>query len=84
MANLNSSIINGFLKVTGKLKVNSLEVESNELVSNLNADLLAEIAKESGDPYTAQELTCDPTELSRKYNKENKDRLNQVSLKMLS
>ena len=40
MANLNSSIINGFLKVTGKLKVNSLEVESNELVSNLNADLL--------------------------------------------
>ena len=40
MANLNSSIINGFLRVIGKLKVNSLEVESNELVSNLNADLL--------------------------------------------
>lgn len=40
MANLNSSIVNGFLRVTGKLKVNSLEIESNELVSNLNADLL--------------------------------------------
>lgn len=40
MANLNSSIINGFLRVTGKLKVGSLEIESNELVTNLNADLL--------------------------------------------
>ena len=40
MANLNSSIINGFLRVLGKIKVESLEVESNKLVSNLNADLL--------------------------------------------
>ena len=40
MANLNSSIINGFLRVLGKIKVESLEVESNNLVSNLNADLL--------------------------------------------
>ena len=40
MANLNSSIVNGFLRVTGKLKVNSLEVESSEVISNLNADLL--------------------------------------------
>lgn len=40
MANLNSSIINGFLRVLGKIKVESLEVESNDLVSNLNADLL--------------------------------------------
>ena len=45
----------------------------------LSQEQMAEIAKESGDPYTAEELTCDPTELSRKYNKENKDRLNQVS-----
>ena len=40
---------------------------------------MAEIAKESGDPYTAEELTCDPVEISRRYNEENKDRLNQVS-----
>lgn len=40
MANLNSSIVNGFLRVTGKLRTNSLEVESNALVENLNADLL--------------------------------------------
>ena len=37
---------------------------------------MAEIAKESGDPYTAEELTCDPVEISRRYNEENKDRLN--------
>lgn len=40
MANLNSSIVNGFLKVAGKLRTQSLEVESNSLVTNLNADLL--------------------------------------------
>ena len=40
MANLNSSIVNGFLKVAGKLRTQSLEVESNGLVTNLNADLL--------------------------------------------
>ena len=60
MANLNSSIINGFLKVTGKLKVNSLEVESNELVSNLNADLLD--GKE-GSEYASS------TDLDNKVNK---------------
>lgn len=45
----------------------------------LSQEQMAEIAKESGDPYTAEELTCDPVEISRKYNEENKDRLNQVS-----
>lgn len=40
MANLNSSIINGFLRVLGKIKVQSLEIESSDLVNNLNADLL--------------------------------------------
>ena len=45
----------------------------------LSQEQMAEIAKESGEPYTAEELTCDPVEISRKYNKENKDRLNQVS-----
>lgn len=60
MANLNSSIINGFLKVTGKLKVNSLEVESNELVSNLNADLLD---GKQGSEYASS------TDLDNKVNK---------------
>lgn len=60
MANLNSSIINGFLKVTGKLKVNSLEVESNELVSNLNADLLD---GKQGSEYASS------TDLDNKINK---------------
>lgn len=45
----------------------------------LSQEQMAEIAKESGDPYTAEELTCDPVEISRRYNEENKDRLNQVS-----
>ena len=45
----------------------------------LSQEQMAEIAKESGDPYTAEELTCDPTDLSRKYNKENIDRLKNVS-----
>ena len=45
----------------------------------LSQEQMAEIAKESGDPYTAEELTCDPTELSRKYNKENSERLKDVS-----
>lgn len=40
MANLNSSIINGFLRVIGNMKVKSLEIEENTLVPNLNADLL--------------------------------------------
>ena len=42
----------------------------------LSQEQMAEIAKESGDPYTAEELTCDPVEISRRYNEENKDRLN--------
>ena len=45
----------------------------------LSQEQMAEIAKESGDPYTAEELTCDPVEISRRYNEENKERLNQVS-----
>ena len=45
----------------------------------LSQEQMAEIAKESGDPYTAEELTCDPTELSRKYNKENSERLKDIS-----
>lgn len=45
----------------------------------LSKEQMAEIAKESGDPYTAEELTCDPVEISRRYNEENKERLNQVS-----
>ena len=40
MANLNSTIVNGFLRVIGKTRIGSLEVESNDLVDNLNADLL--------------------------------------------
>ena len=45
----------------------------------LSQEQMAEIAKESGVPYTAEELTCDPVEISRRYNEENKERLNQVS-----
>ena len=45
----------------------------------LSQEQMAEIAKESGEPYTAEELTCDPVEISRKYNKENIDRLKDVS-----
>lgn len=45
----------------------------------LSQEQMAEIAKESGDPYTAEELTCDPVEISRRYNEENKDKLGQVS-----
>ena len=45
----------------------------------LSQEQMAEIAKESGEPYTAEELTCDPIDLSRKYNKENIDRLKNVS-----
>ena len=45
----------------------------------LSQEQMAEIAKEAGEPYTAEELTCDPTELSRKYNKENIDRLKDIS-----
>lgn len=45
----------------------------------LSQEQMAEIAKESGDPYTAEELTCDPVEISRRYNEENKERLNQIS-----
>lgn len=45
----------------------------------LSQEQMAEIAKESGDPYTAEELTCDPVEISRNYNEENKDKLKQVS-----
>ena len=45
----------------------------------LSQEQMAEIAKESGDPYTADELTCDPIEISRKYNEEHKDQLRNVS-----
>lgn len=45
----------------------------------LSQEQMAEIAKESGDPYTADELTCDPKELSRKYNEEHMDQLRNVS-----
>lgn len=45
----------------------------------LSQEQMAEIAKESGDPYTADELTCDPSELSRKYNEEHMDQLRNVS-----
>lgn len=40
MATLNSTIINGFLRVVDKVKAKSLEVEDNAVVENLNADLL--------------------------------------------
>ncbi len=45
----------------------------------LSQEQMAEIAKESGDPYTAEELTCDPKELSRKYNEEHMDQLRNIS-----
>lgn len=45
----------------------------------LSQEQMAEIAKESGDPYTADELTCDPKELSRKYNEEHMDQLRNIS-----
>lgn len=45
----------------------------------LSQEQMAEIAKESGDPYTADELTCDPSELSRKYNEEHMDQLRSIS-----
>ena len=40
MATLNSTIVNGFLRVVDKVKAKSLEVEDNAVVENLNADLL--------------------------------------------
>lgn len=40
MATLNSTIVNGFLRVIDKVKAKSLEVEDNAVVENLNADLL--------------------------------------------
>ena len=40
MATLNSTIVNGFLRVVDKVKAKSLEVEDSTLVENLNADLL--------------------------------------------
>lgn len=40
MATLNSTIVNGFLRVIDKVKAKSLEVEDSTLVENLNADLL--------------------------------------------
>ena len=55
MANLNSSIINGFLRVLGKLKVESLEIESNDLVNNLNADLLD--GKEGSEYASSTDVT---------------------------
>lgn len=58
MANLNSTIINGFLRVTGKLRTGSLEVESNELVTNLNADLLD---GKQGSEYASSQGLADLT-----------------------
>lgn len=55
MANLNSSIINGFLRVIGKLKVQSLEIESSALVDNLNADLLD--GKEGSEYASSTDVT---------------------------
>ena len=55
MANLNSSIINGFLRVIGKLKVQSLEIESSDLVDNLNADLLD--GKEGSEYASSTDVT---------------------------
>jgi len=40
MAQLGSSIINGTLRVSEKIKAKSLEIESNEVIPNLNAGLL--------------------------------------------
>lgn len=45
----------------------------------LSQEQMAEIAKDSGDPYTADELTCDPIEISRKYNEEHMDQLRNIS-----
>lgn len=55
MANLNSSIINGFLRVLGKVKVESLEIESRDLVENLNADLLD--GKEGSEYASSTDVT---------------------------
>ena len=69
MANLNSTIINGFLIVSGKLKAKSLEIESNDLVTNLNADLLD---GKQGSEYAASadltELTTDVDNLTTQVN----------------
>ena len=55
MATLNSTIINGFLRVVDKVKAKSLEVEDNAVVENLNADLLD---GQQGSYYaTSQDLT---------------------------
>lgn len=55
MATLNSTIVNGFLRVVDKVKAKSLEVEDNAVVENLNADLLD---GQQGSYYaTSQSLT---------------------------
>lgn len=55
MATLNSTIVNGFLRVVDKVKAKSLEVEDSTLVENLNADLLD--GKQGSYYATSQGLT---------------------------
>lgn len=55
MATLNSTIVNGFLRVIDKVKAKSLEVEDSTLVENLNADLLD--GKQGSYYATSQGLT---------------------------
>lgn len=55
MATLNSTIVNGFLRVIDKVKAKSLEVEDSTLVENLNADLLD--GKQGSYYATSQSLT---------------------------
>lgn len=55
MATLNSTIVNGFLRVIDKVKAKSLEVEDDTLVENLNADLLD--GKQGSYYATSQGLT---------------------------